>query len=70
MILNIRAAELEAMAMGSAYAVLNTRIPGNARLNSMAARSQRAMLADTTITTNIRVTVRLLKNDPDRNRSV
>jgi len=63
------AAELEAMAIGRAYAVLKIRIPGKVLLQRTAAMSPKSMLTDTTITTNIAVTKRLLKKDGEFNRS-
>ena len=69
MIWNIMAAELDAIAIGSAYAVLNTRIPGNALLHSTAAISPRSIPPNTTITTKINVTFKLFLNDSEVSRS-
>ena len=69
MILKTIAAELEAIAIGKAYAVLKKRIPGNVLLQSMAVTSPRNMLTATTMTTKIRVTVRLFQNEEDYSSS-
>ena len=53
-------AALEAIAVGSAYAVEKTRIPGKFLFTSSAVTRPSSMLTATTITTKIRVTSRLL----------
>ena len=70
MILKIIAAELDAIAIGSAYAVLKKRIPGNVLLQRTAVVSPRTILTATTITTKIRVTARLFQNEDDCNNSL
>lgn len=52
----ISAAALEAIAIGSAYAVEKTRIPGKFLFTSSAVTRPSSMLTATTITTKIRVT--------------
>ena len=70
MILKIMAAELDAIAIGRAYAVLKIRIPGNARLHSTAPKSPSPMPPITTIRTKMAVTVRLFQKEADFNSSI
>src|SRR5699024_4364092 len=56
----IIAAELDAIAIGSAYAVLKARIPGKVRLQRTAVTNPNSILTVTTITTKINVTAKLL----------
>ena len=64
------AAELDAMAIGNAYAVLKNRIPGNALLQRTAAISPKSILPRTTITTNISVTFKLFRKEAELSSSV
>ena len=68
--MKIKAAELDAIAMGSAYAVLKKRIPGNALLHKTAVINPKSILPTTTIPTKIKVTFKLFKKDGELNNSV
>ena len=70
MIRKIIAAELEAIAIGSAYAVLKNLIPGKVLLQRTAATRPKNILPITTTETNIRVTFRLLWKDGELRRAL
>ena len=69
-ILNTKEAELDAIAIGNAYATENALIPGKALLHSIAVKSPSAILPATTISINITVTLILFWNEDEVSSSV